>query len=238
MNQKCNISIKKPCSEKFNNFQMTKKGGYCTSCQKEVIDFTNMTQQEIQNYFKVTKTNICGYFLESQLKTNYNTNLNKDNKINPFATPLIGATLLSFFAINSSFAQKKSDSIEINPTLKNHIDTENKDSISNKNPKIISGIVLDKNQIPISGAIITLKGKKVNVSSDFEGKFRFPKYLKKGDNLLVSYIGFETQEVKIINNHLKIVLKESQCNVLGEVSINQTYKSKISFFDKLKNWFK
>ena len=46
MNSKINISIKKPCSENFNNFQNTTKGGYCSSCKKEVTDFTAMTDQD------------------------------------------------------------------------------------------------------------------------------------------------------------------------------------------------
>lgn len=108
MNSKINISIKKPCSENFNNFQNTTKGGYCTSCKKEVTDFTAMTDQEIQNYFKVQNNNTCGYFLESQLKTYLNTDhTTRKQKNNHLGIPLLGLSLLSLFSFNTSFAQKK-----------------------------------------------------------------------------------------------------------------------------------
>ena len=47
MKQNFSISIKSPCQENFESFEPTQKGGFCDSCQKEVIDFTKMSSQEI-----------------------------------------------------------------------------------------------------------------------------------------------------------------------------------------------
>ena len=63
------LGIDKPCSEKFENFKATQAGGFCGSCQKEVIDFTQMTDKEVMLYFHNNQKKSCGRFNESQLKT-------------------------------------------------------------------------------------------------------------------------------------------------------------------------
>ena len=50
------ISVKKPCTEKFKNFIKTARGGFCDSCQEEVIDFTSMSPIELQLHFSTTTT--------------------------------------------------------------------------------------------------------------------------------------------------------------------------------------
>jgi len=45
------------------------KGRYCTSCQNQVIDFTNMSDQQLIAYFKKrNKDAICGRFMNDQLQ--------------------------------------------------------------------------------------------------------------------------------------------------------------------------
>ncbi|MCB0847413.1 MAG: hypothetical protein KDE26_29385, partial [Bacteroidetes bacterium] len=62
MNRKINLTITKPCSEQFENFQPTHAGGFCQSCQKEVIDFTQMSDREILLYFENRSQKTCGRF--------------------------------------------------------------------------------------------------------------------------------------------------------------------------------
>ena len=50
------LSIQNPCAEKFEDFRPTPAGGFCQSCQKEVIDFTKMTDQELIDYYNQNKT--------------------------------------------------------------------------------------------------------------------------------------------------------------------------------------
>ena len=44
------ITVKEPCKEKFSNFSTTEKGGFCQSCEKEVIDFTKFSDKELVRY--------------------------------------------------------------------------------------------------------------------------------------------------------------------------------------------
>jgi hypothetical protein len=239
MNQEINIAIKKPCSENFNAFKFTHRGGYCASCKTEVIDFTRMTEQEIQNYFKIQKKNTCGYFLESQLKTYSNVNNDKRRQnFHPFGVGMLSFSLLSLISFNSSFAQKNSNKIESHTLQKENSDTKETDSITSTENNIISGIVIDEHKQPLPGAIIKLKGTNISTSTDFDGKFTILASLDKENVFVVSYIGFVTKEVNVSEKSIIISLKTYQGVLLGEVSVTRVYKSKRSFFDKLKNMFK
>jgi len=54
------ISVKKPCTEGFGEFRKTAKGGFSTSCEKEVIDYTKISQTELMDTLCTTSTSTCG----------------------------------------------------------------------------------------------------------------------------------------------------------------------------------
>ena len=88
---------------------------------------------------------------------------------------------------------------------------------------------------------ILLKGTTVGTETDFDGKFKFPTPLKKGDILIFSYLGYTSKELVVKNNtssldlNLEVNLKEDlSCIVLGEVQVEQLFKSKKSLFKKKK----
>jgi len=65
------ITIPKPCFENWENMSPTNQGKHCFSCEKEVIDFTGFSEQELLQYFSKPKDNerkICGRFNESQIQ--------------------------------------------------------------------------------------------------------------------------------------------------------------------------
>ena len=71
----------------------------------------------------------------------------------------------------------------------------------------LKGTVCDSNGEPVIGASIIEKSKPNNGTvSDLDGKFTLQ--VAKGATLTISYIGFETQEVKA-KDQLQVVLKES-----------------------------
>jgi len=62
------INIPKPCHQDWNEMTPTIRGAFCSACAKEVIDFTTMTDAEVQNYFLQKATEkICGKFNNDQL---------------------------------------------------------------------------------------------------------------------------------------------------------------------------
>jgi hypothetical protein len=63
------LSIPEPCHENWHEMNPTQKGAFCAVCSKEVVDFSIMTDTEVQFYFlnNVGKKT-CGRFKKEQLK--------------------------------------------------------------------------------------------------------------------------------------------------------------------------
>ncbi|OJJ13918.1 hypothetical protein BKI52_44945 [marine bacterium AO1-C] len=241
MNTNFNLSIDRPCTEKFDTFHPTNAGGFCDSCQKEVIDFTQMSEYEIIQYFKNAPQKTCGRFDKSQLKT-YSESIPFQRKP---TIRLIGAGLMSlsllFSPNNKAQAQNYTRASAIHSPQKEESKKQSDDSKSHHRDIFLKGTVLDKNDLPLLGVNIILKGTKVGVSTDISGKFKFPKAVKPGDVLMFYYFGFEVKKLEIsvvTPDTVKVVLKEDTTCLLGEVNVTQVYKSKRTFWQKIKGLFR
>lgn len=95
--------------------------------------------------------------------------------------------------------------------------------------KTIKGIVTNE-EGPLESASVILKGTNIGTTTDEKGEFNFPKPLTIGDILLVSYLGFETVEVKIKDNttFLRIAMTEDLLEFVGALNTDKPYKSKRS----------
>ncbi|WP_103865046.1 SusC/RagA family TonB-linked outer membrane protein [Aquimarina sp. I32.4] len=84
--------------------------------------------------------------------------------------------------------------------------------------KKIVGKVLTKNNTPLPGVSVIIKGTKKGVTTDFDGVFSIT--LQQDQNILIfSYLGFETKEVDTSNSkYVTIILSEST-NALEEVVV-------------------
>ena len=54
------ITILKPCSQLWENLTPDDQGRFCSTCQKIIFDFTQMSDQEIVDYLKVHPCKVCG----------------------------------------------------------------------------------------------------------------------------------------------------------------------------------
>jgi hypothetical protein len=64
------ITIPKPCHEDWNAMTPDATGRFCSSCTKSVVDFTNKSTTEIQQYFIENQgKKVCGRFQNKQLDT-------------------------------------------------------------------------------------------------------------------------------------------------------------------------
>lgn len=83
--------------------------------------------------------------------------------------------------------------------------------------KKITGTVLDATGMPVIGANVMVKGTTNGTITDMDGKFSLN--VEKGATLVVSYIGFAKQEIKVANqSNLSIVMKEDS-EALDEVIV-------------------
>jgi TonB-linked SusC/RagA family outer membrane protein len=87
-----------------------------------------------------------------------------------------------------------------------------------QNSQVISGLISDTSGLPLSGVNIVEKGTKNSTSSNFDGKFSF-NVTNANATLVLSYIGFEPQEVNLAGrNSISIKLK-SDSETLKEVVV-------------------
>ncbi|TYA78523.1 carboxypeptidase-like regulatory domain-containing protein [Seonamhaeicola marinus] len=209
--QQLNLKINSPCSENFNKFDKTEKGGFCNICKKEVIDFRNMTATELIKFFEDNQTNTCGIFKTSQMKT-YSQSSIKQPKSKFQYLKVFGLAMLSLFAFQSVNAQQsKSTPIE-----------------QQAQDGLLAGTVLDHENLPLPGVSIVLKGTKIGATTDFEGKYKFPQKLKEGDVLIFSYLGYTPIRKKVKANQtvLDVTLDAELVELMGAVNSNKVYKSK------------
>lgn len=63
------ISIPVPCHEKWDAMNPSGHGRFCDVCSKTVVDFTQMSDEEVKNFLLASKDNKpCGRFNVSQLQ--------------------------------------------------------------------------------------------------------------------------------------------------------------------------
>ena len=62
----------------------------------------------------------------------------------------------------------------------------------------VTGQVKDKEGNPVKGATVAVKNKNISVSSSEDGRFSIP--ANPGDILVISSIGYESNETKVSDN--------------------------------------
>lgn len=80
-----------------------------------------------------------------------------------------------------------------------------------------SGVVTDDQGMPVIGASIMLKGTTKGTITDIDGKFHLAD-AKKGDILVISYVGMDPKEIKYAGAPIKVMLKED-AHSLNEVVV-------------------
>lgn len=80
----------------------------------------------------------------------------------------------------------------------------------------VDGTVFDSGGEPVIGATIKINGGSNGTITDLDGKFHVN--AKPGDNLEISYIGYQTMNVKVGRGSLKIVMKDAD-KTLNEVVV-------------------
>jgi hypothetical protein len=95
-------------------------------------------------------------------------------------------------------------------------------------PFTVTGTVIDKENEPLVGALITEKGTINQVYADVDGKFRIVLAdTTKSNTLVFSFIGYRTQEYKVTSkNNITIVLQEEA------LSLNEVVVTGIRSVDK------
>ncbi|MBK6827830.1 MAG: carboxypeptidase-like regulatory domain-containing protein [Chitinophagaceae bacterium] len=96
MAKKFQLNIAEPCHEDWDGMTPVEKGKFCGSCQKQVIDFTTMSDRELAQFFKKPSTgSVCGRFMTDQLERDFEIPKKRIPWLRYFFTMAIPAFFLS-----------------------------------------------------------------------------------------------------------------------------------------------
>jgi hypothetical protein len=228
------IKIPKPCTEKWNEMTPTDKGAFCLNCQIEVIDFSTISNDEVVK-FKDGSKKLCGKFKPEQLdriKSNGSSCSSNYSK----AGIVFGLSgLLSL--TNPLSAQNEPK--EANKTEQQSVINKKDETVNSKvaDSIQIKGQVF-KNDLPLQGASVVLKGSNHGTQTNKEGKFSIKikaEEMEKNPTLQFSYIGLKSKDIriKIDTEFLKVRLEEDDF-IIGEV----VFEKKNNIFRKIGNLFR
>lgn len=233
------LSISKPCHQKWSGLTPVSGGGFCSSCQKQVIDFTSLSEKEIVTYISGAEGKVCGRFRTEQLNTHYA--VKESTRIRP------GLLLIKAGAIGLFLMLMSKPTLAQEKTKKQGTEVvQEKQKNLGKSPSIddeeywIEGFIQDKyDHSAMPGVNVILQGTTQGTTSDVNGYFRFPVRVKKGDVLIVSFIGYMTEEYKVTATTEKtLVLKlNMDYEIMGEVAVDGVYSPRATLWSRIKNWF-
>ncbi len=68
MQKQTSIYIPKPCREDWNKMTATQQGKFCSACNKQVVDFSLMSDNQVLNFLSGQPGKLCGRFDAEQLQ--------------------------------------------------------------------------------------------------------------------------------------------------------------------------
>lgn len=214
--KKFNLSIPAPCHERWEQMAPVEQGRFCNSCQKTVIDFTNMTDQQLAAYFKKPIGNVCGRFAPDQLERDITVPTKRIPWLRYFFQFTLPAFLLSLKA-----AGQKTERVEKVNVICKVGDTSIKKTLQEASPICgLSGKVIDDKGNPIPFASVFIKGTEQGTACDAEGSFRLSYQQALPFTLQISAIGFQAKEYLVSDTNAKeVVLATMQEQWMGEVVV-------------------
>lgn len=212
MTHKIRISIPEPCHENWFEMSQTEKGKFCSSCQKNVIDFTKASNKEIILAYNENE-NLCGRFRISQLGRNII--IPKEKKSIWMIT---AASIIALLGLGNQTA-KAQGNVRTEQTDKKQLNDSINIKSTGKNK--YSGVVVDENNIPLPGASLMIKGTGIGTQTDIDGSFSIEAI--KGNILVVSYISYKTLELTLKEKfNFSIKMKMDEVELQGFMIIKES----------------
>lgn len=209
--------IPTPCHENWDNMTPEGKGHFCGSCNKQVIDFSLMSDQQVLNYFKNASGKTCGRFANDQLERAMQPATQQKKK--SWWVAAMMPLLVLFGKVN---AQKKTgkvksvSQVQAIPDSRSEIMGKVAPGIRpvKEEPNILQGDTLffnlktftignvkDKKGNPVPYASIRALESFANTTTDSVGNFKLSLNNQTIGklNIEVSSIGYETRIIEVLH---------------------------------------
>jgi len=162
------ITIPKPCHEDWNKMTPKDKGRFCSSCAKTVVDFTQKSNEEIQEFFQKNKNEkVCGHFYRKQLdsvviqipEAVFSQKLSYQKMFLLLLLIVMGTTLFS--CKTDTNTNQKIDKVEVIDSIIKPVVKQEIDSTSKINEGKTCNDKISPPPIPALGGILVTKGEPV-----------------------------------------------------------------------------
>ena len=185
------------------------------------LEFKNVNLEKVLNKIE----NLTEYrFIYKNKEINYNKNVSftaKKEKLSNVLIKLFSKSDITYEIVGKQVILRiRNNKV---PKITQQTNT------TKKNQEItISGVVKDLNGITLPGASIFVKGTNMGTQTDFEGRFSL-KVIDLNATLIISYLGYLTQEVQIKGkNNIDVVLIEDATNLEEIVVVGYGTQKKVT----------
>lgn len=246
MGKKIQLTIPTPCHENWEAMTPVDKGRFCAACQKQVMDFSNMNDRQVVEFFKKPSTgSVCGRFMPNQLQRDMEIPVKRI----PWVKYFFQFAIPAFFVSAKAKAQGE---VRVNTVINKEVKKDSMirgqvltkscavkitgDTVIMEKPAepgiIISGRITNENNEPVPHASVVIKGTRIGVATDAAGFFKLqPPSGWKTVTLVTSSVGFMAKEFPVTRSDYK----ESLDIKLGPVQIQVQFMGVIVVTKKKKH---
>ncbi|MEO6313972.1 MAG: carboxypeptidase-like regulatory domain-containing protein [Chitinophagaceae bacterium] len=203
MKQQIQLQIPSPCHENWDKMTGTEHGRFCMSCQKEVVDFSVLTDKQIIDYISRATESICGRVQHDQM----NRDLIQPREVNRIGwRHWMSVAASVIMAVSGAASQGKTPKqLVVSGSLKPGkkipvIIKKGELASSEKVPEkiMVRGKIVDERNNPIPYATITQYDATAGVAADAEGNFiLFLNEALPNIKLSASAVGFATAVIEL-----------------------------------------
>ena len=164
MRKKIQLTIDEPCHENWDCMTPVEKGKFCGACQKQVVDFSNMSDRQVAEFFKKPiqsfskGSSVCGRFMADQL----DRPIEIPGKRIPWVKYFFQITLPAFLFSMKTSAQKTQGAVKVVTKDTTRIPLINNDSMVGMVARRVDNkpVTCNKIETPVKGEM------KINTVSD------------------------------------------------------------------------
>lgn len=218
MGKKFQLTIPTPCHENWDAMTPVDKGRFCAACQKQVMDFSNMNDRQVVEFFKKPSAGpVCGRFMQDQLQRDMELPVKRI----PWAKYFFQIVIPAFFVSAKAKAQGE---VRVNTVINREVIKDSMirgqvlakscaakitgDTVITEKPvvpdRIISGRIVDQKGGPVYYASIVIKGTQIGTYCEADGSFTIKAPAGSGKiTLVISSVGFATTEYQLILSDYK-----------------------------------
>jgi hypothetical protein len=245
------LTIPQPCQQAWEEMTPDANGRFCSNCNKTVMDFTNLSDEELLAMIRQSTTKVCGRFQTSQLdRPLYYAQKQHQSTLLPAV--MITSALVAGVAANSTARSTDTNVATANlagitalttPPVNTGVDhITAQDTLH-----AICGKVFENNsQRVVSWASIRIEGTSYGTTTDQDGSFRLsiPDSLaSKEITLIFAAVGLEMQKLKLTSasDSRPMEVRMRNAVTLGAttvVVVSEDHQRKATLWQKVKRLFR